>query len=238
MTDDNSDNNRNRQCKYCQTQIGDAAKVCYRCGRNQCGFINSFSNISVLVSIGLLILSVMQLNEARKKSQDVETSLRAANNALLRAGEAEQKVGKMLDQMQKLAVTLTDPVASTLAVPGPMQYIHLKYKIEQINHISSVLREMGVPQKSIDEAVSIFVSRVRGDHMRHILGLINMKLPADKKLFKDVYEIDLSSWDMSRIRKVMTENGIESKGDLAEAILDLEFYEKNRKLRRENIWQG
>lgn len=245
MTENSTKKNAITHCKYCQTEIRDAAKVCYRCGRDQRWFISNFSNISVLASIGLLVLSFMQLNEARKErisagraSQDANTSLRAADKALTRAREAEQKAITTADHMKKLAVALTDSVVTSLTVPGPFQYVHLKYKIEQIDRISSILREIGVPQKSIDEAISTLVSRVRGDHMKRVLNLINMKLSNDKKLFKDISDIDISLWNINRARKIMKENAIESIGELRETILDMEFYEKNKKLRRENKWQG
>jgi hypothetical protein len=104
-----------KHCKYCQSQIEGTAKVCYRCGRDQRWFVNSFTNITVLVSIGLLIISFLQLNEARKEritaataSQDAKTALSSATSALTRAENAEQRAVKTTGHLQRLAVALTE----------------------------------------------------------------------------------------------------------------------------------
>jgi hypothetical protein len=43
---------------------------------------------------------------------------------------------------------------------------------------------------------------------------------------------------MKRVSGILRENGIKVEGELKETILDLEFYEKNGKLRRESVWQS
>jgi exonuclease VII small subunit len=65
--------------------------------------------------------------------------------------------------------------------------IHLKYKIEDIDHLEGILRDMNIPQKDIDKAVHIFVETVRADHMAHtLLNEVNKQLPESKKLSKDI----------------------------------------------------
>ena len=97
---------------------------------------------------------------------------------------------------------------------------------------------MGIPENDIDKSVGGLNKRIRRDHMRRILDIVNKQLPDNKKISKDIWTLDVSAWDINRVRKLLKDNAIEEKGDLKDAILDLEYYEKNKKLRRENIWQG
>ena len=71
-----------------------------------------------------------------------------------------------------------------------------------------------------------------------ILNYLNKKLPVEKKLFTKIGEINIDVWDLKRVRQTLKENGIEPDGELKEAILDLEYYLENHKLRRESKWQG
>jgi hypothetical protein len=89
-------------CKYCQEKIRDAAKVCYHCGRDQRWFINYFSNITVVVSIGLLVLSFMQLYQTTVARKNTEKALEAANNAVKRTQQAEEKVLKTQTELREV----------------------------------------------------------------------------------------------------------------------------------------
>lgn len=204
----------------------------------------SFGAFGKYKEMGLSIIAVsiaLSFNNIDRfvkfKGGGFEAELRI-DTAVTNANKASEKAYAALDQVRKLAVALTDATVTTLAVPGPFQYVHLKYKIDQIEHVKSALRGLGLPEKDIEEAVSTFTTRVKSDHIRRILGAINKELPNDKKLFTDSFDIDVSAWNMERIKKFLEANSIAIEGEIKEAIQDLEYYERNGKLRREDMWQG
>jgi exoribonuclease II len=107
MTENSTTENNTKHCKFCLSQIRKAAKVCYHCGRDQRWLNRNLSNIPILVSIGLLLLSSLQLCEARNERISATTANIAANDAVTRAQKAEEKVLKTaaeLRQVVKLVV--------------------------------------------------------------------------------------------------------------------------------------
>jgi hypothetical protein len=177
--------------------------------------------------------------QIKSNLHDIQKSVGSAQSQLIDLSATTSMMDTQIKQVKKLALALTTSAVTSLTMQGQlMRYIHLKYKIQEIDRFKAILRDMSIPEKDIKEAVDIFVSRVRGDHMRHILGEINKLLPNDKKLFKDIYELDIDDWDMKRVRQTLKEYNIKEQGDLKEAILDWEYYEKTGKLRREKMWQS
>jgi hypothetical protein len=170
---------------------------------------------------------------------EIKKSVGSAQSQVTDLSATTTMMDTQIKQVKKLALALTTSAVTSTTMQGQiMRYIHLKYKIEEIDHYKAILRDMSIPEKDIKEAVDLFVSRVRGDHMRHILLEINKLLPDGKKLFKDIYELDIDGWDMKRVRQILKENNIKEQGDLKETILDWEYYEKTGKLRREKMWQS
>jgi hypothetical protein len=183
--------------------------------------------------------------EVNKFKKQIESNLtviqKSVDSAQLRVSDLSSAIATMNQQIQltkKIALVLADSVDTSLAVNSFMEYIRLPYKIEQIGHLKKILREMGIPENDIDKSVGGLDKRVRRDHMRRILDIVNKQLPDNKKISKDIWTLDVSTWDINRVRKLLKDNAMEEQGDLKDAILDLGYYEKNKKLRRESIWQG
>lgn len=173
-----------------------------------------------------------EASKAKEISEDVAEKNRIAEEKLF-------KLDKAIDQVKKLAISLSDSTAISLATAdNPFQYVHLKYKIKQIENIRGILQELDVSENEIDQALNVFTSRVITGHMRRILNYLNKKLPLEKKLFTKIDEINVEDWDLKRVRQALKENEVEAEGELKETILDLEFYIENHKLRRESKWQG
>jgi len=114
MTDNSSIKNTIVPCKYCLSDIPKTAKVCNGCGRDQRWLLNNLANIPLLLSICFLVLSILQFYEARNERinatvarTDADKALQAANDAVHRAEQAEEKVLKTateLRQVMKLVV--------------------------------------------------------------------------------------------------------------------------------------
>ena len=213
-------------------------------------------------------LSKIQTDEAKKKRIEAEEVLAKARttfaNVSANSIEMKVKTAKVLSEasatalltrqmtdtanksiketkstFHELAVTLTEPVTASLALQGNlMVYIPLKDKIEQIDNVSNSLRKLGVSEKDIEKAIDPFTSMISYKHKQRILYLLNEQLPNNKKLFKEISEINTNEWSLKQIYIVIKDNNIQPSKELHNAILDLEYYEKNKKLRRENSWQG
>ena len=74
--------------------------------------------------------------------------------------------------------------------------------------------------------------------MRRILNHTNKALPESNKIFSNIEDINADEWTLDKVRALLNENKIEPDGELKEVILDLEYWEKYKRLRRENKWQG
>lgn len=143
-----------------------------------------------------------------------------------------------ISQVRKLALVLSEPIDSSLAVEGFMQYLPLEYKLEEMNHIKSALAELGIPEKDIKERLNELITRVRAEHIKRIIFKLNEVLPDNEKLYSNLDEVNMDEWNTIKIHSFIKENNIKEEGDLKEAIIDLEYFEKNQKLRRKDIWQG
>lgn len=139
----------------------------------------------------------------------------------------------------KLAVALTEPVSTSLAIgSNPFIYQPKKSKIAQIEKIQESLRKLGLSENEIKEAIAPFVLKVYHDHVERILYTLNTSLPNNKKIFKDNLTVEeTEKWNIKRLRNFLSENDIEPEGELKETILDYEYYDKHHKLRREGVWQ-
>jgi hypothetical protein len=177
-------------------------------------------------------LVAKEASKAKEISEEVAEKNRMVEEKLTTLDEA-------INQVKKLAIALSDSTAISLATgDNTFRYVRLKYKIEQIENIREILKRLDIPENEIDKALNVFIARVADDHMRRILYQVNKKLPAEKKLFKKIDEINVHDWNLGRVHQILKENEIEQECELKETILDLEFYLENKKLRRESKWQG
>lgn len=139
-----------------------------------------------------------------------------------------------IDEVKKLAVCISSPTVSLLAVSGAFQYLPLKYKLEYAAKIASTLSELKIDKDEIDEALSSLYSRVENDHHRKILVALNQKLDSDCKLFEKIDEINFSDWPVARLRQKASELNV----DIDDALHDYEYFVSNKKLRNPDSWQG
>ncbi len=231
-------------------------------------FSASTAFLMVLIAISQAAMGWLQYDESKKKRIEAEEVLANARNVFSNVStnsiEMKVKTGRVISEANKsalltkqmtdnankkiketkatfheLAVTLTEPVTTSLALQGNwMVYIPLKDKIEQIDNVSNSLRKLGVSESDINKAIDPFTSMISYNHMRRILYMLNEQLPNNKKLFKDISEININKWHLAQVRMAIKNNNIQPSAELEDAILDLEYYEKNKKLRRGDAWQG
>ena len=141
--------------------------------------------------------------------------------------------------MKKLGLVLTAPIVDELAVSGRMlQYIPLKYKLERVQNIADNLKKLGASQNEINDVCETIYSRVREDHIRRIIASLRETNPDKIDLLKNIFEKKLDEWDAPKIIKFINDNNLKKTKETDECFSDLEYFLKNKKLRREDKWQS
>jgi hypothetical protein len=159
------------------------------------------------------------------------------NEAQLRAAVTDAYVA--IAQLKELGLSLSSPIMDELAVSGRLlQPIHLKYTLERVAKIAETLKKLAASEKEMEEVVSPIYERVTNDHMRRVLHSLRSLNPEKESLFEGLEEGKMDGWDKSRLDKFIKDNRLEKSEQTEDWIRDLEYFLKNRKLRREEQWQG
>ena len=82
------------KCKYCMELINKTAKVCFHCSKYQKKYLNHIASVPIIISIGFLIVSILQFSLVRNERSDAKDSLENAKRA---EEKANQALGKALD---------------------------------------------------------------------------------------------------------------------------------------------
>ena len=144
-----------------------------------------------------------------------------------------------LDQLKELALALTEPIVDELAISGrPTEYIHLKYKLENLRKIEKILRNIGANEVEITNSCSTLLDRVHQAHMKGIFHNLIEANPGKQELFKDFQEWDFDEWDLPKIIHFIAENKLNQNFEVKEWIKDLEYFIDNHDIRRKNNWQS
>lgn len=142
-------------------------------------------------------------------------------------------------QLKELGLSLSAPIVDELALSGRIsKYIPLKYKLNQVSEIANTLKKLGASQKEIDEVCSNIYDQVTNDHTSSILHALKIANPEKKDLFEGINDGKMYDWDKSKIEKFINEHNLTKSDDTNEWFLDLDYFLKQRKLRREDKWQN
>jgi len=149
--------------------------------------------------------------------------------------EANAAIG----QLKELGLSLSSPMVDELAMSGRMlQDIPLKYKLERVAKIAETLKKLGASENEIEEVCFTIYERVANDHMRRVLHSLRSSNSGEESLFEGLEEGKMDGWDKSRLEKFIKDNDLKKNKQTEEFIRDLEYFLQNRKLRREEQWQG
>jgi hypothetical protein len=140
--------------------------------------------------------------------------------------------------LRELGLSLSSPIVDVLSVRGPFQYIPLKYKIERVEKIAQTLKELGASKAAIDDVCSTMYIRVTGDHMRNILRNLSAANPGKEALFEGMQDGNMDDWDQSALDEFIKENSLVVDKETQECIEDREYFLKNKRIRRDDKWQG
>jgi hypothetical protein len=185
--------------------------------------------IAITAAFGVALCFANLDKLSKFKTAGLEVELRKAVNDAYAA----------IDQLKELGVSLSNPIVAEMAVSGRMlQYIHLKYKLEQVATIAETLKKLGASDKEIEGTCSVLYQRVTNDHMRKVLYTIKEANPDKQTLFEGLDAGKMDDIDRSKLENFIKNNALKTSENTKEAILDLDFFLKNKKLRRESEWQS
>lgn len=158
---------------------------------------------------------------------------------VVKVNTAVQKAYAAIEQLRELGVAVSAPIVDELAMSGQMlQYIPMKYKLERVAKIRETLRELGASEKQIEEVSSIIYQRVTKDRIWRVLYKLRDWNPEKKSLFEGLDRWDIYDWDRAKLDKFISDNDLKKNEETEESIRDLDYFLKNRKLRREDLWQS
>ncbi len=150
---------------------------------------------------------------------------------------AVEKAYAAIEQLKELGLSLSSPIVDEMAVSGRMlQYIPLKHKLERVEKIEDNLRKLGASKEEIEVACSTIYERVGSDHIRNVLRSLLNSNPEKKGLFEGLDDGKMDS--IRDFEKFIKDNDLKRSKETDEAILDLQYFLKNKKLRREDQWQS
>jgi hypothetical protein len=185
--------------------------------------------VAITAAFGIALCFANLDKLAKFKTAGLEVELRKAVNDAYAA----------ISQLKDLGVSLSKPIVTDMAVSGRMmEYIPLKYKLEQVANVADTLRKLGASDKEIEETCSTLYERVTNDHLRKVLYTLREANPDKKALFDGLDEGKMDDMDMGKLDNFIKNNALKRSKATDEAILDLDFFLKNKKLRRENEWQS
>jgi len=150
-----------------------------------------------------------------------------------------EKAYAAIAELKELGLCLSSPIVDGLAVSGRMlQYIHLRHKLESVEKIVATLKKLGATPPEIAEVTGTIMTRVTHDHLDHIFYALQ-KANGDKvQVLKALGDERMHDWDNSRIDHFIAEHALVKDSDTVEAMLDLDFFRENKKLRRNEVWQS
>jgi hypothetical protein len=166
---------------------------------------------------------------ARFKGGGIEAEMRTAVTEAYAA----------IAQLRELGVALSGPIVDEMAVSGRMlQYLPLKGKLERAAKIEETLRKLGASESEVEEATSTLYYRVINDHIIKILYSLKGSNPGKEALFEGLSDGKMNGWDKAKLDKFIKDNNLKTSDDAAELFQDLDFFLKNKRLRREELWQS
>lgn len=161
-----------------------------------------------------------------------------ARKKLAEVDAAIQKSYAAIEELRELAVIVTDPIIDTLALTGQLSHsLSLDYKLRHLHNIRDVLRKLGVEEEQIKSIGSIFIVMCLLQHIDAVADEL-IRLNPDFSYLKE----NRGRWFVPTARQratfdnMIAKNNLKVDGEVEEALLDLEHFDKTNKLRRPQKW--
>ncbi|PKG54058.1 MULTISPECIES: hypothetical protein [Halomonadaceae] len=152
---------------------------------------------------------------------------------------AVEKTYAALEELKDLALSLSAPIVDELAISGRMlQYIPLQHKLDRVEKISSVLRDLGASDGEINDACSTIIQRVKVDHIKSVLQCLKSENETKIDVLEGIDNQNIDNWDKSSLEKFISDHALKKNEEVDEWIQDLDYFIHAKKLRREDQWQS
>jgi hypothetical protein len=182
-----------------------------------------------ITSIGLALCFANLEKFSRFKGAGFEAELRTA----------VEKTYAAIGELKELSLVLSAPIVTELAVSGQMlKYVPLKYKLEYIEKISSTLRQLGASESEIEDTCATMFQRVRSDHIKAAIRSLKKANKDKSAVFDGCEDWAIHDWDKDRLEAFVREHALDRDEEVAEWISDLDYFERTKKLRRDDKWQS
>ena len=193
------------------------------------GFMHRPAEMALAAASGCLLFAIVNLEKFESfKGAGFEAKLnKAVNDAYA-----------TIDRLQEIAIALTEPIVSSITMHKRMlQYIPMKYRIEQIKDIEKSLISLGIAEDRVNKATEFFYSVIEQDHIKQIFYAILKEEGAPTALKESAKRMTESFPDDFDFHEFMAKQDWKATGETAERIADLEFFKSKRTFRRIDIWQ-
>jgi len=232
-----------KKCNSCRQPINASATVCQHCGHRQSLLGKYFGDISIIVSIVMMITSIalvilarIQLNQARQKNVDASIALTTAKSTV--------------DQLQNIAcinaeAALTDSMAACF-----MGGVDFKTRLDLNDRIIDSLIEIGVSEEKIKDVKKMWSKGIGIIYHRHIRNalegrtdpnMLNMEVsPELREASKEFQEtMNFKQWEVLSPDEM--ESFIEGKGvmndTVRELISDYRHFLETGNIRRRSVFE-
>lgn len=162
--------------------------------------------------------------------------------------EATKQAYAAIDQLRDLAASLARPIVEELSGTGgsggglpvetPSQFFSaglLSSKLERVEQIRQALEKLGLSKDQIEGAVGALYARHRRDEVIRLMT----RLLKDNQGNEVVGQLNFFSteWNRATVETLISKNNLRTDDELREMILDLDYWDTNRKLRRPQLWK-
>jgi hypothetical protein len=182
--------------------------------------------IAVLAITAALFFANLDKFE-RFKGGGIEAELRTVVN----------KAYAAIEQLRELGLSLSSPIVDELSL-GMLEHYHLKYKLERVAKIEETLKKLGASEKEIEEACSAIYRRVTYGHIEKVIGSLLKSNPGKESLIKGLHKEETYYWGRSELEKFIKDNDLKKSEETEAWIRDLNYFLENKKLKREEQWEG
>ncbi|OEE91767.1 hypothetical protein A140_02345 [Vibrio crassostreae 9ZC88] len=152
-----------------------------------------------------------------------------------RLKDAVDEAYTAIDELKAIAINVSKPTISLLAVRDAFAYLPLDSKLTYARGIAETLKELKVEESEATEILSTLYDRVEEEHRQRILHAINEKLEdSDPRKVKDFYSIDMNEWPIPRLNSLSSELEV----DIEELLEAHRYFVENKALKVPEDWQG
>lgn len=189
-------NPKEKQCRYCSSNIDCSASVCRECSRDQRWYLNYFriDHIGLVIALIMIVIASQQLKEVRQQriaAGQAFDRAQQAENAAIRVAENLGRVQATVENQQKSIDVIAERAKQAFAEIQAAQKLSLQTK-SQVEKAEGLLRKAEASANQIQTTVdfNLLLTKARNDDRQafdQILKIAEEKGP----FWKTAYDVAL-----------------------------------------------